>query len=305
MMVASRPAVICYGEIGVDNIIRVDRLPTPEIAVFPSEDTIHIGGAAANTAAWLGRWNISVRLAGNALGCDEYGQKLSDWLAEYPAVDLSAVEQRDDVTTPFCRVLVTPDAERSFLIFGYPQTPKTPLTLEMLEGARFLALDLYGGDERLAAARLAHEKGVITLIGDVITPDHPALPYTSIATNSAAFIRDTFPGVDVLEHARSLQVVSEGIIVLTDGPRPVRVLDRDGSVISVQPPTVQAVDATGAGDAFRAGLIAGLLKDLMLAEAVNLGVAAGAFKVQTVGAASQIPAWEEVSKLAATLAAIG
>src|SRR6185436_17935414 len=119
--------------------------------------------------------------------------------------------------------------------------------------------------------------------------------------NSAAFIRDNYPGIDVLEHARKLQAVSGGIIILTDGPHLVRVLDRDGSIISVQPPTVHALDATGAGDAFRAGLITGLFKELPLATAVQRGVAAGALKVQALSAVTHTSSWEEVSRLAATL----
>ena len=45
--------VFCYGEIGVDNIIQVPHLPNPELATFPTSDSYHIGGAAANTAVWL------------------------------------------------------------------------------------------------------------------------------------------------------------------------------------------------------------------------------------------------------------
>jgi sugar/nucleoside kinase (ribokinase family) len=293
---------VCYGEIGVDNIIRVDRLPTPELAVFPSEDTSHIGGAAANTAVWLARWGAPVRLAGNAIGYDDYGTRLLGWLREHAALDLAYLERREEVMTPYCRVLVTPDAERSFLIFGYPRTPKTPLTREMLGGAKFLALDLYGGAERLAAARLAREMGIQTVIGDVIAPDHPALPFTDIATNSAAFIRDSYPGVNVLEHARKLQAVSRGIVVLTDGPAPVQALSGDGALIAVQPPAVRAVDATGAGDVFRAGLIYALLQGWPLAKAVKWGAAAGALGVQRTGAARNVPSREEVGALAAGLA---
>jgi ribokinase len=295
------PAVVCYGEVGVDNIIRVDRLPSPEVAVFPTADTVHVGGAAANTAVWLARWGIPTRLAGNAIGCDDYGTRLWGWLSEHSALDLSWLERRGEVVTPFCRVMVTPDAERSFLIFWYPQTPRTPLSADVLGGARFLALDLYGGPERLDAARLAHESGVQTLIGDVVMLDHPALPYTDIACNSAAFIRDSFPGVDVLEHARRLQAISRGIVILTDGPRPARALDRDGSLFTAQPPQVEAVDATGAGDAFRAGLMAALLRGLPLDEALRWGVAAGALKVGFVGAASNVPPLDEVTRLASAI----
>ena len=87
------------------------------------------------------------------------------------------------MTTPFTRALVTPDGERSFLIFGYPQAPKISLNREKLDSVKFLALDLYGGPERLEVARLAYESGVQTAIGDVVWPDHPALKF-SIATNS-------------------------------------------------------------------------------------------------------------------------
>jgi sugar/nucleoside kinase (ribokinase family) len=44
-----------------------------------------------------------------------------------------------------------------------------------------------------------------------------------------------------------------------------------------------------------------LLRDMPLAEAARIGAAAGAFKVQSVGAAAHIPAWEEVTTLADTL----
>jgi sugar/nucleoside kinase (ribokinase family) len=294
-------SVFCYGEIGVDNIIQVDRLPSPEVAVFPTGDSYHIGGAAANTAVWLAHLGLKVGLAGNAIGRDAYGDRLWGWLSQHERLDLILVERRADVTTPFCRVMVTPDAERSFLIFGYPQAPKTTLTEAMLSGARYVALDLYGGPERLAAVDTARRAGATTVIGDVIWPDHPALPQTGIATNSGAFIKDTFPGVDVRDHARRLQAISRGIVVTSQGPDEVYVIGRDQSAFTVQPPRVRAVDATGAGDAFRAGLLFGLMRGWELPRCVCWGVAAGALKVQRLGAASDLPSLAEIEALANTL----
>src|SRR5687768_2544268 len=246
--------VLCYGEIGIDNIIQADDLPSPEKAIFPKSDSYHGGGAASNTAVWLAALDVKVKLTGNAIGRDPYGDLIMEELRKQPNIDFSLVEQRDKVTTPFTRAIVTPDGERSFLIFWYPQAPKIPLTKEMLDGVRYLALDLYGGPERLDTARLAFESGVSTAIGDVIWPDHPVLPFTSIANNSAPFIRQNFPGVDVREHTRRLQAISRGIIITTDGAQTVHALDAQGIGFNVQPPSVRAVDATGAGDAFRAGL---------------------------------------------------
>lgn len=295
------PIVCCYGEIGVDNIIQVDRLPTPEVAVFPSAESYHLGGAAANTAVWLAHFGLPVRLAGNALGRDLYGDWLWGWLSAHPGLDLAHVERRAGVTTPFCRVLVTPDAERAFVIFGYPQAPKTPLTPDVLAGARYVALDLYGGAERLAALQVARAAGAETVVGDVIWPDHPALPLTTIATNSGAYIRDTFPGVDVRGHARRLQAQSGGIALTSHGAGDVYVLDRGGAAFTVQPPRVAAVDATGAGDALRAGLLYGLAQGWELPRAVCWGVAAGSLAVRQLGAASTLPPVAEVAELAGTL----
>jgi sugar/nucleoside kinase (ribokinase family) len=293
--------VFCYGEIGVDNIIQVPHLPDPELAAFPTSDSYHIGGAAANTAVWLANFGFSVGLTGNAIGMDPYGQQLWDWLTQQPSIDLSLVDRLQDVVTPFCRAMVTPDGERTFLIYWYPQAPKTILETSMLGGARFLALDLYGGDERLAAAQTAWEAGLQTVIGDVVQPDHPILPLTSIATNSGAYIRDLYPDVAVREHAHRLQAISQGIVITTDGANPVYVIDRDGSTFTVRPPQVEPVDATGAGDAFRAGLLAGILRGRSLPRSVCWGVAAGALKVGRIGAATDPAPLEEVVVLADTL----
>lgn len=296
--------VLCYGEIGVDNIIQADGLPSPENAIFPTSDSYHGGGAASNTAVWLAALGVKVKLTGNAIGRDAYGNLVMEALRNHSNIDLSLVEQRNDVTTPFTRAIVTPDGERSFLIFWYPQAPKIQLTKEMLNGARYLALDLYGGPERLDTARLAFESGVSTAIGDVIWPEHPALLFTSIATNSGPYIRQRYPGVDVRLHARKLQSISKGIVITTDGPGLVHALDPQGNGFIIQPPAVTALDATGAGDAFRAGLLYGLLRGFELPRSLCWAVAAGSLKVKNLGAATTLSNFEEIEALANNLRAL-
>ena len=295
--------VLCYGEIGIDNIIQADGLPSPETAIFPKSDSYHGGGAASNTAVWLAALGVKVKVTGNVIGRDAYGEMITNGLGKYANIDLGLLEQREGVTTPFTRAIVTPDGERSFLIFWYPQAPKIPLTKEMLNGVRYVALDLYGGPERLDTARLAFQSGVSTVIGDVIWPDHPVLPFTSIATNSAAYIRQSFPGVDVRAHARKLQSISKGIVITTDGAQIVHALDAQGNGFTIQPPGVNAVDATGAGDAFLSGLLYGLLRGFDLPRSLCWGVATGSLKVQNLGAATTLPDHKEIESLANSLQA--
>ncbi len=171
----------------------------------------------------------------------------------------------------------------------------------MLRGASYIALDLYGGPERLAAARTALQAGAQTTIGDVIWPEHEALPLTNIVTNSASYIRAIFPGIDVREHARRLQSICKGMVITTDGAGDIFVIDKDGSAFTCQPPRVDAVDATGAGDAFRAGLLYGLLDGCDLAASVKLGAAAGSLSILHTGAATTLPEKDEILSLASQL----
>src|SRR5687768_11202946 len=171
----------------------------------------------------------------------------------------------------------------------------------MLEGIRYVALDLYDVPDRLETACLDFESGMFTAIGDVIWPDHPALPFTSIATNSSPYIRQSFPGVDVRQHARTLQSISKGIVITTDGPRMVHALDAQGNGFTIPPPAVTAMDATGAGDAFRSGLLYGLLRGFDLPRSLCWAVAAGSLKVKNLGAATILPDFKEIEALANSL----
>lgn len=299
----SAPDVLCYGELGIDNLIRVPHLPTPELAAFPTGESYHLGGAAANSALWLANWGVSVRLAGNAIGGDAYGALLLDTLRSYPSLDLEHMTRLPNEHTPFCRVLVTPDGERSFLVFWYRESEVTPPSPPLLAGSKYLALDLYGGEERLAAASLAREMGVKTVIGDVIWPDHEVLLLTDIATNSAAFLRESFPGVDVRKHSLDLHQVAGGTVITTDGPNPIHAIDPHGREMYLAPPRVQPLDTTGAGDAFRAGLIYGMLKEWPLERCLAWGAAAGALSTLGEGAASQPSSESEVAEIALTLEA--
>jgi sugar/nucleoside kinase (ribokinase family) len=276
--------VISYGELGVDNIIRVPHLPSPEVAAFPTGDSYQIGGAAANCAIWLASWAVPVVLTGNAIGDDGMGRQLQDWLLDFPSIERRWLAVEGGAATPFCRILVTPDAERTILVFGYPEAVVVPLEAAMLDGVGYVSIDLYGGAERMEAARLAQQHGARTVVNDVIDPAHAILRWTDVVVNSAAYLRMVYPDAEVEEHARRLRSVRGATVVTTDGPRPIHVLPAKGDPFRLQPPPAKAlVDATGAGDAFRAGLIHGLLQGWDLADCVRWGAAAGSLKVGRSG----------------------
>jgi adenosine kinase len=73
------------------------------------------------------------------------------------------------------------------------------------------------------------------------------------------------------------------LVVLTRGDQGSAVMTREGMVeVPVARPE-QVVDPTGAGDAYRAGLLAGLLRGLDLPQAARMGALAATYAVERNG----------------------
>ena len=63
------------------------------------------------------------------------------------------------------------------------------------------------------------------------------------------------PGEEPVDTAAGIVKDGPSVVLLTDGPRPVRILTPGGSR-TVEPPRVEVADSVGAGDAFGGGFLA-------------------------------------------------
>ncbi len=293
--------VLSYGTIGIDTILRVPYLPTPGRGAHAREETEHLGGKAANVAVHLAHWGLKVAISGTAIGDDWVGERLDAILAQHPNISTRYLRRIAGLKSMYCRILVTPDGDRTIIGVHVDENPQTPPTPEMIADARLLTLDLYGGAERVEAARLAVQAGRPVVVGDVRSPEHPVLPYTTVAIASAAEVRSDHPTMTLEDFAQAVQTAGARQVIITDGPHDVLAFDTDGSCTAVTPPQVAVVDTTGAGDAFRAGVVYGVLAGWPLVECAALGTAAGAIKVGRSGAASQPAHLSEVQALAGRL----
>ncbi len=80
--------------------------------------------------------------------------------------------------------------------------------------------------------------------------------------------------------------------LITDGPNELAIID-DNKISSIQPTKIQAVDQTGAGDAFGSGTVAGLLEGLSFKKSIELGLANSTSVVKQIGAKAGIIYREE------------
>jgi sugar/nucleoside kinase (ribokinase family) len=298
--------VVCLGILVADVIARpVDRLPASGSLELVDEIGLRGGGCALNTATALTRLGLAAACAGK-VGTDALGDFLVGLLDER-GIDRSLVLRDAAASTSASVALVDGSGERTFLHMpgANGSLRADELAVDRLFAARVLhvagALVLPALDGAPTAALLAEarRRGVVTSLDTVWDATggwdrlEPSLPHLDLLCMSAAEAR-AFTGRRTPEagaawaRARGAQVVAiklgaDGCYVESDefaGHAPAR--------------RVEAVDSTGAGDAFAAGLIYARLQGWPLERAAVFANAVGAAATTAVGAAEGLPTIEEV-----------
>ncbi len=274
--------VLCYGTISVENITHLSHLPTPRRDATARFEYDDLGGEALNVALPLATWGLRVAVVGNFIGTDRKAEFIRTELARHPGVDTRYLTQHPNVTTPFTRVLVTPDGERSRIAYWYDDVPKDELTRSVMAQAKVLSVDAYGRSERDRAAQIARELGKTVIAADAIWPQYPLASVSDVVTISSAWLQTNFPGVFDYDHALDLQERGAGVVIITDGNKPVLVVRADGAPFGVEPYKVRrVVDTSGAGDLFKAGIIYGWLQtEWPLEQKVKFACAAAALNCE-------------------------
>ena len=89
----------------------------------------------------------------------------------------------------------------------------------------------------------------------------------------------------------------DGVIAVTLGAEGAILLEDGEEIARATPPSVEAVDGTGAGDAFTACLVVSLLENRTREEALRRACIAGALAAAKFGAQTSLPTAEEVDAL--------
>jgi ribokinase len=105
--------------------------------------------------------------------------------------------------------------------------------------------------------------------------------------------------VVVNRHELETLVRRDGIVALTLGAEGAVLLDDGEELARAAPPPVDAVDGTGAGDAFTACLLVSLLEERSHEEALRRACAAGALAASRFGAQPSLPTAAEVDAILA------
>jgi sugar/nucleoside kinase (ribokinase family) len=300
MMTASDAVdVVCYGTISVDNVSYLPYLPTPKRDTPALGEYDEVGGEALRVAIPLARWGLHVLVVGNWIGTDRKADFILQELARHPAIDTRYIQQHPNVSTPYTRTLVTPDGDRSRIAYHFDQIPKLELSPEIMARGRILSVDAYGRGERDRAAAVARTLGKVVISADAIWPQYPLASISDAVIISRVWLQCNFPGVFEYDHALDLQAMGAGVVIITDGARPVLVVRPDGSPFGVEAYYIDKVVATsGAGDLFKAGIIYGWFRqDWSLEQKVRFACAASGLYCQRERGVELPPTLEQIEAL--------
>lgn len=279
--------VLVFGDL-IDDVIVVPGGPIRTDTDTPSAIRTRPGGSAANTAAWLAHTGGNVVFVGRCAAAD----------APRHAALLEAVGART-------RIVADPVLPTGTIVVIVEGDARSMLT-ERGANAALSPADVYPDACALVHATgyslIGHADAFATFVGRV----HSAGGRVSLNVGAVAAIDEvgveTFlaatAGVDILiattaeaaalsgenspEAAASLLSRRHGVVAVTAGREGAWITD-GGPPELVEAVVVDAVDPTGAGDAFTAGLLAGLLAGEGSADAARRGAALAARAVTVVG----------------------
>ncbi len=295
--------VVVVGGANTDYLARGPRLPQAgETVQGNAFEPAEAGGKGANQAVAAARLGAHVAFVGR-VGADARGRTLLKRLkAERVNVEHVSIDQRAPTGVALINVdargekqiLVAPGANQRLSASGVRRAAK------LIRNARVLVLQFeVPMQANLAAARLAHEAGVVTVLDPapatrapvellrlvtVIRPnEHEAEALTGAKVNDRKSARSA------AEHLLSYGVRA-AIIAAGDGNL---LVWRGGNSRNEErwlpKLPVKSVDATGAGDAFAAALAVALAEGRTFTEAAVFANAAAALTTTRLGAQAALP----------------
>jgi ribokinase len=263
------------GSINLDLVARTERLPRPGETVTGATFTEIPGGKGANQAVAAARLGAEVILIGS-VGADDFANLA---LAELRAarVDLGRLKTAESATGV---ALITVDAAGENAIVVAP-------------GAN--------AELRPADVEVPDCDGVLCQLEiPVDTVEHVAVTAPGEFFLNAAPAVGPVPAADVtIVNRYELEALThrDGVVVVTHGAEGAVLLEEGREVARAVPPPVEAVDGTGAGDAFTACLVVSLLEGRAREEALRRACMAGALAASRFGAQTSLPTAEEVDAL--------
>jgi sugar/nucleoside kinase (ribokinase family) len=280
--------VVCAGILVADIFVPpLARLPGAGELLATGDFWIDSGGCAANTATSLLKLDIPAYIVGK-VGRDNFGDFIERDLAA-KRINTRAIARSDTAGTSKTVVLPVMGEDRRYIhTFGANADFRvSDIPLDLVAQAKVFYLGGYlvlPGFEPGALRDLlafARRSGALTVL-DVVVPEgvndlsalEAVLPYVDFFTPNDHEARLLTGVSEPQQQAERLRQAGCGTVIVTQGERGVLMMSAD-QTLAIPAFLFEMVDGSGAGDAFTAGLIAGLLQNRSMDECLRFASVIG------------------------------
>jgi len=305
------PARICVvGSSNIDLFFRTARLPKPGETLAGRDWFLGYGGKGANQAVMASRLGAKVAMV-SRIGKDVFGEGvLNNFQME--GIDTTHVRTDERRSTGLASIVVDDDARNCIILVPGANQSLTCQDVRdavpAIHSANVLLCQLEVPLEAtLEACRLARAAGVGTVLNPAPAIELPeellALADYCIPNETEIELLTGMPTGDLTQcekAAKELLRRGPKVVLLTLGANGTMIAEEKGTCLVPATP-VQAVDTTGAGDAFIGSLAVYLSHGSALREAVGKANAVAALSVTRPGTQTSFPRRDEVETFLATL----
>lgn len=249
------------GPIAWDTVIEIDSLPSSGHFTHAKRTYGRAGGQGLNVACGLQSTGLEVSLHGY-LGSDDSGVKLHNFL-QRSGLNLEYIKQNQKVS-PHVLVMVDETGERTMIGLAESFLKEIRLDFDEIQKNDIVVWPVWHPNFR-DDLRRAKGLGARTVIGLRGVLDDEI---------SSEFLITSEIEFSVRKHDPKFQE-----IFLSRGASGASLLTNEAERF-IQAPEISAVDTTGAGDAFMAGVVYGIAKGRTSLEAMNIGILWGSFAAE-------------------------
>jgi ribokinase len=262
------PALTVVGSINLDLVAQVGRLPRPGETLTGATLERIPGGKGANQAVAAARLGAAVRM----VGCTGSDANRDDALAGLRGAGVELDVREVDAPTGIAIILVADDGENQIVV-----VPGANAHVGGFSASGSVLAQLEIPDSALHEARAQADWLCVN-----------AAPARPLVVEADLVVANRYEA-EVIGPQRLLALTlgEEGAVLLEEGKE----------IARAQPPPVEAVDGTAAGDAFTACLVVSLLEGRDTEEALLRACAAGAIAASRFGAQPSLPTAGEVDAI--------
>jgi sugar/nucleoside kinase (ribokinase family) len=254
--------IYCYGVTAISRIYRLqNNFPKANGYGEVIDEQDNIGGEAVGTAMCLARFGHKVTLDGLKVSQHGAGKKVFKKFAGL-GIDVSRIK------SPKLKVgaveAVYSDRTSRSVFANYVQTFDNPSnwnrpSAALIRKASHVTIDPFLKGDSTLAGRLARRYGVPYSLMD-LRPNDPTVPQAASVILSGDYLNQFQKGKSIPRLFRLYLSRMSGLLIITQGAKAVWYGRKGEAVHQWKPFRVEVKDTTGAGDAFRAGIVHGLLK---------------------------------------------